>query len=886
MTDGAPRAVSRTLGAMAGAFAGATAWISLGLVGVLDTDRLTRVVAAPPFAWLAALVGVGLAAGALVRLPARAWRPLTLLGLPWLPWLPFRVPASWLLWDGPLEGALWIVALGGMAIEAWRARRGAADVAGGVATPGARPWIAAALMAIVALTSWAVARPRVPAGDEPHYLVITQSLLRDGDLKIEDNHRDEQYLAYYDGALKPDFMRRGRDRQIYSIHAPGASVVVLPAFAIGGYPAAVAQVVGLVALGVALLWLAAFRLTGSVGGAWVSALALITGAPFVLLSFTIYPDPIGSAVVAAALLALVSCETGAPWSARAWIAVGSALALLPWLHTRFAVLAGACGVVLVLRAWQAGRVAAVARLLAVPIVSAIGWFGYFWTIYGTPDPGAPYGVGTGSGLSFVPQGLAGLLLDQQFGLVANAPVLGAGLVGLSLLAVQRPRLAIELLVMLVPYLSVAAAFPMWWGGYSSPARFAIVVTPVVALPAGWLWTRGGVAMRTAIVAALVVSAGLTAAIVGVDRGSFIYNGRDGHALVLDWLSPLVDLTLGAPSVHRDGATGALADTAVWALAIVLAVAIAARLPRAGRALGWVATPLVAMTALAVVTAGSARPVASVPTSKMRFLASWRDGAAPVTALVSPSRRLDAHEVLGRLTLESSTRGEPPSGTPPLLQVPNVPAGDYDVFLDATEAPTGTATVRLGRQGRQEFAIAEWRLDGLRAGYGGLTLRLPVDAHSIAIVGDEPARRVLKGVSLRPRTLTPAGQRPEALRAVRYGHVVVYALDDDAYLESGAFWTRGERIARVVVQADEGAGAVLRLKAGPVANEVRLSAGSWTTTLPLAADATVDVPLPAEALAPATLGIESRQGFRPSASGGDDVRWLGVYVTWPDAPATP
>lgn len=886
MTDGAARAVPRALGAVLGALTGVTAWISLGLVGVLDADRLTRVVALPPLAWLAALTAAGVVAGALVRLPGRAWRPLSLLVLPWLPWLPFRVPAAWLLWDGPLEGAVWTVALSGVAIEAWRASRRAADPGGPDDAAGRRPWIAAALMAVVALTSWAVARPRVPAGDEPHYLVITQSLLRDGDLRIEDNHRDEQYLAYYDGALKPDFMRRGRDRQIYSIHAPGASVVVLPAFAIGGYPAAVAQVVALVAAGVALLWLAAFRLTGSVAGAWVSALALVTAAPYVLLSFTVYPDPIGSAIVAAALLALVSCEAGVAWRGGAWIAVGSALALLPWLHTRFAVLAGALGAVLVSRAWQAGRSGAVVRLLAVPVVSALGWFAYFWIIYGTPDPGAPYGAGTGSGLSFVPQGLAGLFLDQQFGLVANAPALTAGLAGLALLAVQRSRLAIELLVVLVPYLSVAAAFPMWWGGYSSPARFAIVIAPVVALPAGWLWTRGGTAVRAAIVAALVVSAGLTVAIVGVDRGSFIYNGRDGHALVLDWLSPLVDLTLGAPSVHRDGASGALADTAVWALAIAFAVALAARLPRLGRALGWIATPLVAMTAMSVVTAGSGRPVVSAPTAKMRFLAAWRDGGELLTALLAPPRRLDTGEVIGRLTLENSTRGEPAPGAPPLLQVPNVPAGDYDVFLDAAEAPTGTATVRLGRLGRQEFAMEEWRLDGLRAGYGGLTLSLPVDAHSISIVGDGPARRALTALSLRPRTLVKAGQRPEALRAARYGHVVVYALDDYAYLEPGAFWTRGERTARVVVQADAGARAVLRLKAGPVANEVRLAAGAWTTTVPLAAEATVNVPLPVGALAPVTLEIESRQGFRPSAFGANDVRWLGVYVTWPDAPATP
>ena len=77
-------------------------------------------------------------------------------------------------------------------------------------------------------------RPTVPAGDEPHYLVITQSLLRDGDVRIENNHQQEHYPEYYDSALKPDFMQRGTDGEIYSIHAPGVSALVLPGFALAG----------------------------------------------------------------------------------------------------------------------------------------------------------------------------------------------------------------------------------------------------------------------------------------------------------------------------------------------------------------------------------------------------------------------------------------------------------------------------------------------------------------------------------------------------------------------------------------------------------------------------------------------------------------------------
>ena len=82
-------------------------------------------------------------------------------------------------------------------------------------------------------SAWWVS-PRIPGGDEPHYLIITQSLIADGDLRIEDNHRRREYAAYVDGELKPDYLRRGRDGAIYSIHAPGVSALVLPAFAAGG----------------------------------------------------------------------------------------------------------------------------------------------------------------------------------------------------------------------------------------------------------------------------------------------------------------------------------------------------------------------------------------------------------------------------------------------------------------------------------------------------------------------------------------------------------------------------------------------------------------------------------------------------------------------------
>ncbi|MCC6989979.1 MAG: hypothetical protein IT181_13325, partial [Acidobacteria bacterium] len=847
--EGAP--ASRLVRFLAGLAVGATVWVSLGVLALVDPARMTRVGALPPVTWLAALVLAGGVAGAVAG-PRLRLAPLALLVLPWLPWLPWTAPAAFLLWDGPLEGAVWGVAL---VAAAWPLLRAMPD--GGLAawtqSPRRAPWLAAALFAALALTAWGVARPRVPAGDEPHYLVITQSLLRDGDLRIENNHRAEHYLAYYEAALKPDFMRRGTDGQIYSIHAPGVSAVVLPAFAVAGYPGAVVTVVIVGALGMAALWTLVFQLTASAGAAWIGCAAVATSAPVLLHAFTIYPDPVGGALAVVAVAALATLDTpAAAISGRRWIGVGAALAALPWLHTRFALIAGALGLALALRLWRdPARRRDLWRFLSVPVASAVAWFGYFVAIYGTPNPAAPYGTRPEGGLSFIPAGVTGLLFDQQFGLLTTAPVLVAGVAGLVVLARERRRLTLELLAVAVSYLAVAASYPMWWGGYSAPARFLVALVPIMALPIGLLWARGSVTTRVVVGVLLTLSAGLTAALVGVDRGAFILSGRDGYAPLIDWVSRSADLTLALPSVHRDGMGPALEDAALWLVSGVAVVAaarlIARRRPRAAAVVSVLAAPAIVMLAATVAWTGRDRAAATPNSSQMSWLARWTPAQLPTLLQLAPTRALTVDDAPRRLNIGTSLRGR--RGTDePLLRIPDVPAGDYDVFVEPRGAAAGTITVRLGRQ---DLPMEQWSLDDRPAGYSGLVLRLPVLAHSITVTGDAAAKASVARLTLRPRTLAPRRTTALALRSARYGGVVVFALDDMAYMEPGALWVRGEQTAAFVVRADEGRAATLRLTAGPVPNDVQLTAGAWTRTVALAAGQVEDVVLPHEALAPAT-----------------------------------
>ena len=169
------------------------------------------------------------------RAQARRLTPLFLAGARRLSWLPAICPRI-----SRLDGPRWASGCGSPSfwpIAVPFVRAGAPVGVGAPATdPKRAPVLAAvAAAALYLAAAWAVS-PQLPAGDEPHYLVITQSLLLDHDLKIENNHRRGDYHAYYGGDLRPDYLKRGTDDEIYSIHAPGLSVAVIPAFALFGYP--------------------------------------------------------------------------------------------------------------------------------------------------------------------------------------------------------------------------------------------------------------------------------------------------------------------------------------------------------------------------------------------------------------------------------------------------------------------------------------------------------------------------------------------------------------------------------------------------------------------------------------------------------------------------
>src|SRR5437867_3476037 len=525
------------------------AWVSAGALSVASSQpRAPRIGVLPPPGWLAVCVAT-LGTVVLTRWPRRPRVVvLALSTLLLLPWLPVPIPAAFLVWVGPLRVWLWIILVTAFAVPAatgaWsrvpRATRAAAI------DPRRARWLAAVVASIGYVTGAYQVSPQLPAGDEPHYLVIAESLITDHDLRVENNYRRGDYNAYFAADLRPDFLRRGTDGEIYSIHAPGLPVLVAPVFAVFGYRGVLLFLALVAGWASALAWIAAWRVTRDIASAWFGWATVALSLPFFFQAFVVYPDAPGAAIVMLGVLTLVETDERAA-SLRRLAATGLALAILPWLHARLAIASGVIGALILLRqlgapVWPRRAVA----LLAVPMCSAVCWLGFFYAIYGIPDPRAPYGGSSQSSLSNLPRGLIGLAFDQQFGVLPNAPVYLCAALGFIPLLRRHTRLAVELLAVIVPYTLSVGAFQMWWAGSSSAARFLTPMLLLLAVPAAaWFQASRGRASRGASTGASATGIGFAAALTAMlalssvwrTNGAMPLTPTAGNVALLDLLDP-------------------------------------------------------------------------------------------------------------------------------------------------------------------------------------------------------------------------------------------------------------------------------------------------------------------------------------------------------------
>jgi hypothetical protein len=885
---------------------GAALWLSRTVLDLTGPDgpRVALFPSLPELLGLVIVSGIGLTLlQALVEHVVARRRPgaalaastllplglLTLLVLPYLPhlpdWLPFLAvlagPARWWIWTIAIVGVAWALAA---ALPGRRQPlpRFARAIAPGVFT---------ALIVGVAMTQLA-GGAIYPGGDEPHYLVVTQSLVKDGDLRIEDNHARGDYRVFYNGPLEPDrIVPPARDGAVYSIHPIGTSLLVAPAFARWGYQGAAVTMLVVASLVGLLLWHALHRLTGSGAAATFGWLAIASSAPFVLHGFAIYPEVPASLAVLAALW-----WRDRPDSRLEAVARGVAVAVLPWLGTKYAPMAAVIGLLLAARAPRdVGRLVALAAPVAL---SVAGWLLWFEVLWGTPSPTAPYGSAHQMALSHLVAGLPGLLFDQEYGVAAAAPVLAMAAAGWWHLWHAGPaqrRLAAESLLPLLALALTVGAYQMWWGGSAPPGRQLTAALPLLGVPLAALWHSldSAPGRRGVLVTLLALGIAMTGTLVFAQQGLLIANGRDGAADVLDYLSPSRLLASMAPSFTADRAAlgTPVAVTVLWIAGLAGIWTLARRraegsMGRAAiRASLGVSIVILAMS-VAVPRLGHGRLERIAPAS-YSALDRFDTTARPIAVVYDPMRFVSTAAVPSLMTFEA---------TPGLRRAPqpvrvllnmrlSLPAGRYRVELtpNAGAALAGTTGLQVGRLGPP---LQSWTLAEPPGASWSREFELVLDSNFVGLRGDGALESAVGRITVVPLAVVDVHdriKRPPVTATAILGGLPAYFHDAQANLEPAGFWVRGRGTAEVtfgVHPQSEPRGLRLQLHGGPSPNHVRVATSVWSTDVRLTPGQHTLVTVPAldtQRLLP--VSISPASGFVPADHGGpaDDRRLLGCWV---------
>ncbi|MCL6648057.1 MAG: hypothetical protein K6U89_06975 [Chloroflexi bacterium] len=351
------------------------------------------------------------------------------------------------------------------------------------------------LALVVTLGYWAILPHRLdalrplatpvpaPTGDEPYYLEMALSLLRYGSLELT-RAREIDHLAreFYPEPLLGH--QAASPRGHVSKHYPGLAVVIAPFYWLGDWLSGgsygagrfavtllLGAIGGMVAAQLALL---ARELGASRRWALLLALVLAATSPLLSYSFLIFPE------LPAALLVVYAFRRGRLANTPTQTLLGgAAVAFLPWLHPRFIPLA------LSLAGWwlvgrrRTGREGAL--LLILPTLSAVGLVLYDLWAFGSPLPNTGDHAGFG-GLEHLVVGAAGLLLDQQWGLLVYNPFLFFAAAGLPVLLTCRRRELVGLALVVGPYGLLIASYLQWWGEWGPPGRYLTPVLPLVVVP--------------------------------------------------------------------------------------------------------------------------------------------------------------------------------------------------------------------------------------------------------------------------------------------------------------------------------------------------------------------------------------------------------------------
>ena len=323
------------------------------------------------------------------------------------------------------------------------------------------------------------------SGDEPHYLMIAQSLVEDGDFDLQNNLQNKTYLKY----LPAELPLHGTVHQekYRSFHLPGVSFLLVPFFylfnLLGGLIPANLYFRLCIALINAVLALGLFKLMKAT---WPEKdnstffLFFLITFPLVFQAIHLYPE-----LPASILLLFAYLNSRAP--SRNFFLGGLFLAGIPWLHFKYVISMLILAIFVMAKIWRRSscmkeKIRAMVFFLVPQAISAALLALYSKILYGSFNPTV---ISPEKNFFSIPLGLKietllSFFLDQRDGLLVYAPVF------LMLLLVFKKEIRSQirdfsLLAAIFFSYTLFHAYTTVRGGYSPAARPTIFVIWIMAV---------------------------------------------------------------------------------------------------------------------------------------------------------------------------------------------------------------------------------------------------------------------------------------------------------------------------------------------------------------------------------------------------------------------
>jgi hypothetical protein len=344
--------------------------------------------------------------------------------------------------------------------------------------------------------------PQQPlTGDEPHYLVITQSLVHDADINVRNNYENSDYTSFYPGPLNSHWRpgKKGNTHH-YSRHTPALPILLAPFYWAAEKIAGPQREAFIflarfpMSLMAALLgfyvFLTALRVTGKKKTSLLVWSVFSFSPPMLFYSHLIYPEIPAALFLILIHYFVISSRKTTPLSL---FLAGSGIATLPWLGIKYTALTAVVFFILLIKWWKTKPREGIPFVsFAIPLVlSGLLYFSFLWTLYGSLSPFALYKGTT----SYVDYDMAtffhfrfieffrcsiGYLFDQRAGLFPYAPVYILFLAGLYL-AYKNRKKAVWTAVLIFASYWAFCSLGYYWGGYCPPGRTLLPVLWVAGL---------------------------------------------------------------------------------------------------------------------------------------------------------------------------------------------------------------------------------------------------------------------------------------------------------------------------------------------------------------------------------------------------------------------